>query len=320
MLAASALVVPASAQQGADDVRDPAALFREAEEAERAADPLRARGLYEQVIALAPRSRAAGRALVRTQTLTTEADGDWATYAHLLSLRAMPSVGLDVATLAKAAGTVAALPHSRPGREARIWLVDAWLQVGEPKRAYDDGQRALGTLPWSADERVRLLKLLGQAAERMGRADLAIPLLREAGDAGLVMREGLESAERRARIQRGARGALALGLLVMLGAVVHAGRRRRLRFGQPWLVVVGVAFGWVGAAIAALREEESVPAVWYWAAGVSVLIVLSNAAGAGAPRGEGAWGRAALAFAAALSVVAWTLVVGSWENAPFGWF
>jgi hypothetical protein len=297
--------------------------FSAASRAESEGDAERAYRLYERVLELGPRSRLAVRARMRRDFLEGEAEGDWTSYAVVTRLRLMPTVTLTAADLDRIGAEVRPLPDSGPGREARIWLVDAVLQRGSAPDALRMAKEALASGAWSGEQRMRLLRLAAQAAQKLGSGEEAEELLRGAGEGGAAMLGDLEGKRRRAQIHWASLTVLGAAMLV-LGVLASLGwRRSGLKLANPELFLASLIPGVGGVILVGAREEEALPVMALWAVGLTVLMALAQGAALGARATAEARRRSTRvlgAAAAAAAVAAWTLTVGSWENSNFGWF
>ncbi|MCE9573495.1 MAG: hypothetical protein K8W52_10075 [Deltaproteobacteria bacterium] len=296
------------------------ALAEAARGAETAGQLPRAIGLYRRIVAVYPDSRQARRAQARIDELERAIgkDGAWAQVAaeHDAILRAAAGKADPRPQLDAMAALVRAHPDYPEGYDARIWLGDTWLRLGEPARAkpwFDeaapvardprdawrarkasaDAQAALGE---TDDAEAAYLALRGASAEQDGTLDQAMT--------------DLDATRGRRRKSLFAWAAL---ILAALGAIAVARRdagswRRALRgLARPpielWValpfavILVGIAWrddAMVGIAVSFIAGGGLAVA---WLAGASLTIARA--------RGPVGFGRAAaVAVAAAIAVVA----------------
>lgn len=127
---------------GAAAQDDVAALVREGEAAERAADPRRALEAYRRAIVAAPTSRLARRAEARRHWIEARSEGEFAPLASLLRLQQLRPAEVTRERIAAFEREVASFPRGRVRREARAVIAGAWLDRIRDARAAERAHRA----------------------------------------------------------------------------------------------------------------------------------------------------------------------------------
>ena len=283
-------------------------LVSRATDAERAADPARAARLYREAQALAPTSRLASRCRRRLGWLEARSEGDYRPLAAYLAFRDRASVERDHDAVARFERAARAFPAGLVRRESWALIGEAWLSLGEARRAEGAYRGWLEEPALRESERANAHAGLARALALRSGAAAGATHLEEAGLEASSTHVALAREASRARGRVIAWGALALFAL----AALAIGRRELVRasvlrraLGLPRVLVGLYALGvpWV---LAVRYDQEAYDTFGVLAVGGALVLAIASIAG------EAAGARAATlrsrALFAGLAVVAYVSV------------
>jgi len=264
----------------------PSVLLREAEAAERDADPRRALRLYREVAEADDGGRLARRAERRITFLEERAEGEFAPLSGLLRARNTPGE----ASLAALAEEVASFPPGRVRRESWQLLGERHLAAGRTAEAIA-AYRAWTREPELPEAERRLATTgLARALGNEGRAAEGLQVLEEESLGESRVAEMLAQDERRGQREVVAAAVLAIFALLVLGVgrrgLLDVGAMKRAWRPSRW-VAVAYALG-VPLLVAAMYDLSSLD-TFALLAGLTLPVMAVTALAAESARGKARW-------------------------------
>ncbi len=280
--------------------QEPAELWREAQEAERAGDPERALEAYRAIAGGDPTSRLANRARRRIDHLSARGEGDFDPLGRVMEVRRDPTEEA-IGALER---ELEDFPAGPVRLEARALVASSWLTLGFPQRAVDAYRALLAESELPEPDAGRARAGLARALQAAGRPGEALAVLEAEGEQDGAL---YQSITRDARATVGSW--VAVGVIAFF--LAWLAWRTRLR------PLVGVRpkhlalFAWllgVPLAIATAYDAEAMDTFGWLALASAPVLIGGVALGHSERRRRFRWVGAAAACSAELAVAYLVLV------------